>query len=89
LKLVFLEYVPDVIRNCSITVETRQGKRKIWGKYKKILCYKLVHEISPGKKVRVIVEKIGNGKCKFKSVMPHDKKSKTKSKTKKPTKKRL
>ena len=89
MKLVFLEYVPDVIRNCSITVETRKGKRKIWGKYKKILCYKLVHEISPGKKVRVIVEKIGNGKCKFKSVMPHDKKSKTKSKTKKPTKKRL
>lgn len=89
LKLVFLEYVPDVIKNCSITVETRKGRRKIWGKYKKILCYKLVHEISPGKKVRVIVEKIGNGKCKFKSVMPHDKKSKIKSRIpQKPTKKR-
>jgi len=80
LKLIFLKYVPKVITNCIEILETRKTKRKIWGKYKKIICYTLVYEVIKGIKVRVIIEKIGNGKCKFKSVMPHDKKSKIYSK---------
>jgi len=80
LKLIFLSYVVRVIKNCSEVAETRKVKRKMWGKYKKILWYKLVYEVSPGVRVSVIIEKIGNGKCRFKSVMPSDKKSKKISK---------
>jgi len=80
LKLTFLDYVPKVITHCTEILETRKTKRKIWGKYKKILYFTLVYEITKGIKVRVIIEKIGNGKYKFKSVMPHDKKSKINSK---------
>ena len=46
------------------------------GKQKSIVQYELTHMVSKNKTIRVIVEKIGLGKIKFLSVMPHDKKSK-------------
>lgn len=78
LKLMCLTHAPDVIKNCTIITETRKIRRKLKGKWKEGVRYELVHEIVAGKKIRVIVERLGTGKHKFLSVMPHDKKSKNK-----------
>ncbi len=48
------------------------------GKLKEGIHYELVHEVQPGVKIRVIVEKIGMGKYKFLSVMNHARKKRTK-----------
>ncbi|MBI3620210.1 hypothetical protein HY214_03660 [Candidatus Roizmanbacteria bacterium] len=80
LKLMHLPYAPDVVKNCRLISETRAIKKRVKNNLKNGVHYELVHEVSPGKKVRVIVEKIGTGKHKFMSVMPHDKKSKKRPK---------
>jgi len=42
-----------------------------------LIYYALVHEVEKGKIIRVIVEKVGAGKYKFRSVMLHNNKSKS------------
>jgi|GEM_PF-1111341 len=76
MKLKCLPYAPQVIKKCTSISEVRKVKRRIKNKLKNATHYELIHEVHPGKKIRVIVEKIGNGKYRFMSVMPHDKKSK-------------
>jgi len=76
MKLKCLPYAPEVVKKCTLISETRKVKRKIKKKFKDAIQYELVHEVSPGKKIRVVVEKIGTGKYRFRSVMPHDRKSK-------------
>lgn len=68
LKLRCLTFAPEVIKKCVLISETRQTE--------KVIHYELVHEVSKGKKIRVIIEKPSMGKYKFLSVMPHDRKSK-------------
>ncbi len=76
LKLKCLEYAPEVIKKCALVSETRQLEKRIKGKLKSVTHYELIHEVLPGKQIRVIVEKVGTGKYKFLSVMPHKRKTK-------------
>ena len=78
LKLKCLEYAPEVIAKCIKVTKKRNIQKMVKGVLKDALQYELVHEVAPGKKIRVIVEKVGNGKHKFVSIMWHDKKSKPK-----------
>ncbi len=70
LKLKCLCYARRVIERCKKISEIREVKRFVDGILKEIIQYELVHEAVPGKKIRVVVEKIGTGKHKFRSVMP-------------------
>lgn len=76
MKLKCLKYVPKVITNCSQKGQIRQDKRKIKGKWKKVLRFEIVHEVEKGASVRVIIERIGTGRYHFWSVMPHNNRSK-------------
>jgi hypothetical protein len=80
MKLKCLVHAPKVIKNCSFVSETRSLERKIKGKLKQVIQSELVHEISKNIKIRVVVEKIGSGKTKFRSIMPHNNKSKPRPK---------
>lgn len=73
LKLSCLTHAPDVIKKCGQITETRKFKKNVKNKLKDTIHYELVHEVSVGKEMRVIVEKVGTGKHKFLSVMPHRK----------------
>lgn len=86
MKLKCLSYVPKVIENCSKKGQIRRDRRKVKGKWKKVLRFEIVHEVTKGASIRVVVEKIGTGHYHFWSVMPHDNKSK---KVLTPTKKHL
>ena len=86
MKLKCLRYAPKVIEKCSQQVTIRKTKRKINGRWKNCLRFQLVYKVKKEAYVRVIVEKVGNGHCKFLSVMPNDNNSK---KTLTPTKKHL
>ncbi|MCX6809607.1 MAG: hypothetical protein NTZ65_02575 [Candidatus Berkelbacteria bacterium] len=72
----------EVIKKCKVISETRKVQRKIKGKDKSIIQHELVYEIKKGVKIRVVVEKIGTGKLKFRSVMPHNNRSKPKKRPK-------
>ena len=76
MKLHCLTHAPDVIKNCALVSETRKIQKKIDGKLRSGVHYELIHEACPGKKIRVIIEKIGTGKHRFLSVMPHKQKVK-------------
>ncbi len=76
LKLKCLSMVPEVVKNCSKKANIRKMRRKVKGKWKNGFHFELVHEIKKGASVRVIVERIGTGRYKFWSVMPHNNKSK-------------
>ncbi len=76
MKLQCLTYAPQVIKECLTISETRKIEKRIKNKLKSGFHYELVSEVCKDKKIRVIVEKIGTGKHKFLSVMPHDRKSK-------------
>ena len=73
MKLQCLAHAPLVIRKCMFISQTRLIERIVKRKRKSGVHYELVHEVSPGIKIRVIVEKIGTGKHKFLSVMRHNK----------------
>ncbi len=81
LKLCCLDYAKEVIEKCVVISQTRVINRKIKGVEKTVTRYGLVHQISDGRRIRVILERIGDGKLKFLSVMPHDKSSKKPKKT--------
>lgn len=76
LKLKSFPYVPRVLERCKRISDVRKVKRIIKGTVKEVFQYELIHEASPQMKIRVNVEKIGTGKHRFKSVMPHTKKDK-------------
>lgn len=76
MKLQCLKYVPEVIKKCEFISETRQINKTIKGKLKSVVYYELVHEVLPGKHIGVIIEKVGSGKYRFLSVMPHREKTK-------------
>lgn len=78
MKLQCLTHAPLVIKKCTVISEIRQIERNIKGKKKSGVHYELVHEVSPGEKIRVIVEKMGTGKYRFLSVMRHGRKLKNK-----------
>ena len=82
MKLMCLNNARDVIKKCKVISETREVQRKIKGRRKVIIQHELVHEIKRGVKIRVVVEKIGSGKLKFRSVMPHNNRSKPKKRPK-------
>lgn len=76
LKLLSLKYAPEVIRNCSNITETREKEYSTKGKLKKYIEYELTHEIDKEMKIRVVIIKSKSGEYQFRSVMPHDHKSK-------------
>jgi len=82
LKLKCLDHAAAVIGGCASVSKVRPIIKKIKGRDRTGFQYELVHEIAPDKKMRVIVEKIGNGKHKFVSIMWHDHRSKPKKRPK-------
>ncbi len=78
MKLMCLNHVVKVVKDCTVVSETRKIRKKVKGVWKDGIHYELVSEVSRGNKIRVIVEKIGTGKHKFLSIMRHDRKKKTK-----------
>lgn len=78
MKLMCLSYTVKVISKCKTASETRQYIRLVRGKKKTATSHELVYEIEEGKMIRVIVERVGTGKLKFLSVMPHKNSSKPK-----------
>ncbi len=78
MKLHCLAYAPEVIKNCTVISEIRKLQIKIKGIVKEVVHYELVCEVESGKKVRVIVEKVGTGKHRFLSTMKDGKWSKSK-----------
>lgn len=78
MKLKCLSEAPKVISKCHVISDTRQVQRKIKGIYKTVTRYELVHKVRKDTEIRVIVERIGTGKYRFLSVMPHGRKSKPK-----------
>lgn len=84
MKLQCLKYAKTVIKKSRNISSVRKIKRKVKGKLKTTTYYELVHEVLKNAKIRVIVERVGNGKYKFRSIMPHNNHSKKiLSKTKK------
>jgi len=71
IRLLFLTYVPEVIKNATEVYSIRELEGLVKGKPKKILHYGLVAEVN-NYKIRVIIQRIGNGNHTFLSVMPHD-----------------
>lgn len=81
MKLSLLVFAPNVIKNSTNISKTKREKRKIRGIVKNVIQYELVHQVEKNKQVRVVVQKIGKGKHRFFSIMPHDHKSKHKKST--------
>lgn len=76
-KLMCLEHAPEIITNATEINSTRIVRRKDdKGKWKKTVQYSLVGTCD-GDRIRVIVEKVGQGEVQehqFLSIMRHDKK---------------
>lgn len=72
LKLMCLKDVNDVISNCDSITQLRVERRKIRGKKRRVVSYELIHTNGKQKRVKVIVERVGNGKLKFRSIMSLD-----------------
>lgn len=69
LKLMCVTHAPDIIRDCTLIVETRQVKIPIKGKQKLVTTYELIDGKKRNANVAVIVWKIGStGKYRFRSV---------------------
>lgn len=77
LKLINLKYVPEILKTSKHIAEVRVIQRKIKKVFKKAICYEVVG-MCDGKKLGIIVERIGTGKFKFKSIMTYYKRRKTK-----------
>ena len=84
MKLMCLEHAPAVIANCSLVTQIRSSTRIIKGRKKQVLQYELTHKVRQNVEIRVIIEQVGQGKHKFVSIMPHNKKSKKSSTKKRP-----
>lgn len=80
MKLKCLEHAPHVLKNCESVSKVRTIRRKKPnGNWTKVKSHELVCEVSPGIKIRVIVEENNLGEFYFASIMPHDRSSKLKS----------
>jgi hypothetical protein len=73
LKLKCLDYVPEVISKCKGMTDVRNYEEEKDGKIRKYTHYELKCNVrSKDKKrykIQVIIERLGTGKYKFKSVM--------------------
>lgn len=68
MKLQCLKHAPEIISNCSKIIEIRKEKRIIKGKEKEVISYELVDGKKRDYHIAVIVDKIGSGKHRFRSV---------------------
>jgi hypothetical protein len=83
LKLMFLNYAPDVVKKCKEISKTRTFEGTLKGKKRNFIQHELAYEVKSDIKVRVITEKIDDRDLEFLSVMPHDRKTRQLVKTKK------
>lgn len=75
MKLKCLNFVTDVLTDKSAKiVDTRTYDKRYNGDLKVVIHYAIACDVQKGKKIRVIVERIGNGKFHFLSIMPNSKK---------------
>ncbi len=82
MKLKCLEHVPTVISSCTEVATIRQTDTIVRGKAKSRIYTALVHEVSKGIHIRVIIGKMDTGKHHFLSVMYHNNNSRRNSKLK-------
>lgn len=72
LKLSCLDYVLEVISK-AIQLEEREIKKKAKGKLKEGKHFTLVYTSADGFRVKVVLEKLGQGQLNFHSIMPRGK----------------
>jgi len=68
LKLMCLTPAPEIVKDCTKIIETRNEERTIKGKKKNVITYELIDGKKRKHNIAVIVERIGAGKIKFRSV---------------------
>lgn len=68
LKLMCLTHAADIVKNCTRIIETRNDRRIVKGKKKTVRTFELIDAKVRKYPISVIVERIGSGKLKFKSV---------------------
>lgn len=69
LKLMCLEHAPEIIRDSTRIIETRQERLIIKGKKKIVTTYELIDGKKRSSNIAVLIRKIGSiGKFKFMSV---------------------
>lgn len=68
LKLKCFDHVPTIIQKCNRIIETRKEEYLIKGKKKFVTSYELIDEQKRSHHISVIINKIGMGKLKFRSV---------------------
>jgi hypothetical protein len=68
LKLMCLTHASEIVRNSTKIIETRSEVRNIKGKKKSVIAYELIDGKKRIHNVAVIIERIGTGRLKFKSV---------------------
>lgn len=68
LKLKCLTHAPPIVQNSTRIIETRKEERMIKGKKKSVVTYELVDGQKRKHNIAVVVERIGTGKHKFRSV---------------------
>lgn len=72
LKLKCLPDVKAVLKYSTLIDERRKTHKKVKGIWKDVIQTEVIHEIN-GKRISVIVEKVGEGNSKFLSVFPPEK----------------
>lgn len=72
MKLMYLNDVPAILKYSEQIDERRKTRKKVKNKWKNVIQTEVVHIIK-GKKISVIVEKVGDGATKFLSVFPSKK----------------
>ena len=68
LKLMCLSHAPTIAKNSVRIVEVRKGERFVKHKKKSTVTYELVDGKKRRDNIAVVVERIGTGKLKFRSV---------------------
>lgn len=81
MKLEYVVFAPQVVKNAREVSTTRRFVKRFRGIDKTVIQYSLVYRVQADKKARVVVEKAGNGKIKFLSIMPNRKDSRHKKST--------
>jgi len=68
LKLMCLSKAHVIVKNATRSVETRKSERLVKGQQKTVVTYELVDSTKRNTHIAVVIEKIGTGKLKFRSV---------------------
>lgn len=68
MKLKCFDHVPSIIKKCIRIIETRKEEHIIKGKKKSVVAYELTDEQKRRYHIVVIIERVGSGKLKFRSV---------------------